>query len=112
MADNQLERFFARIIFTFPHTETQAGREMAHIYNREDLNGFCEIPIEQFDKSQFIKIGDKLTLEGKKCEVKNIMFNLHDHINIMSHGRGVNLKSPTPPTDFNCSVVVIVDWVD
>ena len=108
----QLERFFARILFKYVLQGEREGREIAYIYNREALDVLYPIKKQEWDNSQFIEIGDIIELEGKQCVVKEINFKLYDHINEMGHGYGISLYATTEPTDFNCQVCVLVDRVD
>jgi hypothetical protein len=109
---NESERFYARILFSYADQGEKEGRVISYIYNREALDALYPIKKQTYDNSQFIEVGDIIELEGKKCIVKSINFKLEDHINEMGHGYGVNLYSPTDPTDFNCQIGVFVDWVE
>ena|ERR1044071_207995 len=112
MATSRPERFFARILFKYASKDGHAGREICYIYNREDLDALYLIKKHTFDNSQFIEIGDILVLEDRKCEVKQINFKLYNEINEMGHGFGVNVLSPSDPTDFNCQIGVFVERID
>lgn len=112
MAEQQkLERFFARILFKYASKNDREGREIAYLYNRETFNEL-NIQRHKFDNSQFIEVGDTITLEGHKCRVVEINFKLDEHLNNMSHGYGINVYSPTEPTDFNCQIGVFVERLD
>lgn len=112
MSAPKLEKFAMRILFKYFSQGDTQGREIAYIYNREALNELYAIKRQEFDNSQFIEVGDILILEGKECVVKEINFKLDDHLNEMEHGYGINLLSPTEPTNFNCQLGVFVDWVE
>lgn len=107
MAEQQLERFFARILVRY-----KDGAEICYIYNRESLDEYFNIQRHEYDKSQFIEIGDILTFNGRKYRVVEINFKLEDHLNQMGHGYGINIYGLTDPTDFNCQIAVFVEDAD
>jgi hypothetical protein len=108
MIQPKFERFFARILFKYISQGERDGREIAYIYNRQSLD---ELKIEKqtYDNSQFISIGDTIELEGYKCKVKDINFKLEPKICDMSGGYGINMLSPTYPTDFNCQIGIFIE---
>lgn len=107
MATPQYERFFARILIGF-----KEGGTLCYVYNRESLDEVFNIKREEYDKSQFIEIGNILTFNGHKYKVVEINFKLEDHLNKMDHGYGINVYGLTEPTDFNCQIGVFVDKID
>jgi hypothetical protein len=111
MAQPNLEKFYARILFKYVAQGDRDGREISYIYNRESLDEL-KIEKQEWDNSQFIEIGQIITLEGYKCKVIEINFKLEDHINDMEHGYGINILSPTEPTNFNCQIGVFVERLD
>ncbi|HEX7844712.1 MAG TPA: hypothetical protein VF476_02865 [Chitinophagaceae bacterium] len=108
----QPERFFARILFKYEGKDGHEGRDICYIYNREALDEVIGLPKHQYDKSQFIEIGQELMLEGYRCRVVDINFKLYEQLNDMSGGYGINLLSPTDPTDYNCQVGVFVERIE
>jgi len=108
MSQKNLERFFTRLLFKYIGDDNHEGREIAYIYNRESLNEL-NIKRQKYDNSQFIEVGDLLTLENHKCKVVSINFKLDERLNDMSGGYGINLLSPTDPTDFNCQIGIFVE---
>ena len=111
MPQQQLERFFARILFKYQGQGEREGRTIMFSYNRETLDKL-NIVRDKYDKAQFIEIGNTLMLEGRKCKVVEINFKLEDHLNDMTGGYGINIYSPTDPTDFNCTIGVFVEPLD
>ena len=107
MSDKTLEKLQARIMIQYEGSAGKGGRTIIYIYNRETLDTL-NIKRQTYDNSQFIEVGDKMTLEGYECEVVQINFKLEDHLNKMEHGFGINLLSPTDPTNFNCQIGVFV----
>ena len=105
MAD-QYERFFARIL-----VEHEQGATLCYAYNRESFELF-NIARHEYDKSQFLEIGDILTFNERKYEIIKINFKLEDHLNEMGHGYGINVYGLTDPTDFNCQIGVFVKNAD
>ena len=103
------ESFFTRILFKY-HGEKK--REICYIYNRQDLDDLLNIKRQEWDNSQFISIGDTVILEGHKCKVIEINFKLEEGLNKMESGYGVNMLSPSEPTDYNCQIGVFVERVD
>ncbi|WP_353084389.1 hypothetical protein [Flavobacterium sp.] len=112
MDTKKLEPFLTRILFKYQDTETQAMREIAYIYNREALDHLLNIKKQTYDNSQFIEIGDIITLEEYKCKVMNINFKLEEKTYDKSGGYGINMHSPTDPNDFNCQIGVFVERID
>ena len=107
MTQQKLERLFARILIQHVN-----GATICYLYNREALDAVLNIERHEYDKSQFIEIGNELTIEDKKYRVAGINFKMEDHLNEMGHGFGINVYSPTDPTDFNCQIVVFVENLD
>lgn len=103
----ELERFYVRILIQ--HVK---GGTICYLYNREALDGVLGIEKRKFDRTQFISIGDTLTIEGRKYKVENINFKLEESLDVMDGDYGVNLHSPTDPTDFNCQIGVFVESLD
>lgn len=98
-----MEQLQARI-----HVQHIKGAEITYLYNRESFD-LLKIKRHKFDNSQFIEIGQILEIDGKKYEVKNINFKMEEKMNIMDNKYGINLYSPTDPSDFNCQIGVFVD---
>ncbi|MFZ5976507.1 MAG: hypothetical protein EO766_12455 [Hydrotalea sp. AMD] len=109
MTQPKRERFFARMLFKY-HGDNK--REICYIYNRQDLDDLLNIKRQEWDNSQFISVGDIVTLEGHKCKVVNINFKLEEHLYEMGHGYGINMLSPSDPTDYNCQIGVFVERLD
>lgn len=109
MTQPKPERFFARILFKY-YGDNQ--REICYIYNRQDLDDLLNIERQEWDNSQFISIGDTVTLEGYKCKVVKINFKLFEHYYDMNNPKGINIFSPSDPTDYNCQVGVFVERLD
>ena len=104
-ADDDLEQFSARILFTGDHTNE------LYIYNREVFNGLFNIAPSAVNNCQFVEIGDTLTLDSKRFKVKNINIMLYDKVQDMVWARqyGVNAKSPSEPTNFNLQIGIFVE---
>lgn len=112
MDKNEYERLYARILFNYASKSGEQGREIMYAYNRQVIEGL-NIKRHPYDKkSQFIEIGDILELEGQKCKVVDINFKLEHTLYDMSGSAGLNLYSPTEPTDFNCQIGVFVEQID
>ena len=101
----QPETFTIRLLFSYSGDDE---RSICYIYNREDLDNLLNIEKQQWDNSQFISIGDIVTLEGYRCEVVRMNFKLEEKIQIMNNDYGINLLSPSDPTDFNCQLGIFV----
>ena len=110
MAEQQLEKFIARIVFTYADQGDKPGREISYSYSREGLDSMYEIKKTADNKTQLIQVGDILTIENKKCEVKEIKFALSDEMQNVEHGYGITYRSTSKPTNFNCEIYIIVDW--
>ncbi|CAD5276992.1 MULTISPECIES: hypothetical protein [unclassified Imperialibacter] len=112
MDTKDYEQLYARILFNYESKDGHQGREIMYAYNRQVLEGL-KIKRDPYDKkSQFIEIGDILELEGQKCKVVNINFKLEPTLYDMSGGGGINIYSPTEPTDFNCQIGVFVERIE
>lgn len=111
MESEKLERLFARILFKYSTKVGQDGREIMYAYNRQVIDSL-NIKKQTYDQSQFIEVGDILELEGHKCKVTEINFKLEPTLYDMSGGYGINLYSPTDPTDYNCQIGVFVERLD
>jgi hypothetical protein len=109
MASQNPERFFARILFSYSGDNE---RSICYIYNRQDLDELLNIERIQYDNSQFISLGDIVTLEGYKCKVVNMNFKLEERLHIMDNRYGINTMSPSDPTDFNCQIGVFVERIE
>ena len=100
---SKLERLYARVKFS--HVK---GAELAYFYNRESL-----IPVglkkETYEGADYLEIGNKIQLGETQYVIKEINFKLEPQLFDMSGGYGVNMLSPTDPTDFNVTVNVFVD---
>jgi hypothetical protein len=105
------EKFVTRLKFIY-WLKDKPGREICYLYNREDLNATLNIQKHEYDNSQFIEIGDKLTLEEHACEVVKMNFKLDEQMWDMSGGFGINTLSPSDPTDFNCTINIFVKRLD
>lgn len=108
---NELERFFARISFSYATKNGVSGRHIMTIYNRESLNEL-NIKKDKYDDSQFIEVGNELTLEDQRCKIVKINFKLEKKLYTIQPGLGINLSSPTDPTDYNCQIGVFVESID
>lgn len=107
--DDKLEKFYARVLIAY-----KDGGDICYIYNREVLDGMLNIKRHHDDKSQFISLGDILTIDKKKYKVVDMNFKLFDHIHDMVFARqyGVNAYSPSEPTNFNLQIGVFVELMD
>lgn len=111
MKNKKLEPFLSRIIFKYRIPDAE-GRTIAYLYNRESLNELINIKKHKEDNSQFITIGDIVILEGKKCKVVEINFKLDSETNDMTADYGINLLSPSEPTNYNCQIGIFVERID
>ena len=91
--------FLTRIKFKYTTKDEREGRDIDHIYNRDQFDTLG-IPIDKFDNSQFIEIGQEIDLEGHRCKVVKMNFKLYEQT--YSHGDG----------DFNSQVLVLVERLD
>jgi len=90
------------------YLEHVQGAEIAYFYNRESFD-LLNIERQEYDKSQFIEIGDIFEYEGKRYKVENINFKMDEYFHKMDYRIGTNLYSPTDPSDFNCQIGIFVD---
>lgn len=84
------------------------GATIAYLYNRESFD-LLGIKHHEYDNSQFIEIGHEFEYDGTRYVVKNINFKLEEKTYKMDHGYGINMYSPTDPSDYNCQIGVFVD---
>ena len=98
-----MEQFVARILIQ--HVK---GGTIAYLYNRESF-ALLKVPKHTEDDSQFLEIGQTIEYEGKKYRIKEINFKLEKQMFDMNHGYGINMYSPTDPSDFNCQVGIFVE---
>jgi len=84
------------------------GATIAYFYNRESFD-LLNIEKETYDESQFVEIGSILEFEGTKYKVEKINFKMEKQLFEADNRYGVNLYSPTDPSDFNCQIGVFVD---
>ncbi len=99
MAHTKIEGLSARIKFKYASKDSHEGRDIAYIYNRKQFDTL-EIPVDKFENSQFIEIGQEINLEGHKCKVVNMNFKFYDQVNSLGDG------------DYNCQVLVLVERLD
>lgn len=111
MDSRQLERLFARILFKYNTKGGREGREIMYAYNRQVIDSL-NIKRHTYDNSQFIEVGNIIELEGHKCKVIEINFKLEPKLYEMIPGVGINIYSPTDPTDYNCQIGVFVERLD
>ena len=109
MTDDQLEKLYARILIS--HKD---GGEIVYIYNRPVLDGVLNLQRHTYDNSQFISIGDILTIDEVKYKVVNVNVKMYDRIHDMVSARqyGINVYSPTEPTNYNLQIGVFVEKLD
>lgn len=100
-----MEKLISRILIK--HVE---GATIAYLYNREafDLLG---IEVDEYDNSKFLEMGKEFEYEGTRFKIENINFKLTEGMNNMTHGDGINLYSPSDPSDFNGQIGVFVSTV-
>ncbi|MBK8347887.1 MAG: hypothetical protein IPL08_09740 [Saprospiraceae bacterium] len=84
------------------------GATIAYFYNRESFD-LLNIERNNFDKSQLIEIGNTIEFEGEKYVVKNINFKMEQELYVLDNSVGINMHSPTDPSDYNCQIGVFVD---
>lgn len=101
-----METLQARILIQ--HVE---GATIAYFYNRESFD-LLNIERQTYDKSQFIEIGQIIEIEGIKYKVDHINFKMEETLHEMNHGYGINLYSPSDPSDFNCQIGIFVKNID
>ena len=111
MEAKQFEKLQARILLKYVSEGDRDGREIAYLYNRESFDTL-NIEKQDFDDSQFISIGDIIELEGYKCKVVEINFKLESQLYKMNPNVGINLLSPTDPSDYNCQIGVFVERIE
>ena len=98
-----MEKFQVRILIK--HVK---GADIAYLYNRESFE-LLKIEKQEWDNSQFIEIGQTIEYDNAKYEVKDISFKLEKQLYKMDESYGVNIYSPTDPSDFNCQIGIFVD---
>ena len=106
-----LERLFNRVMFQYITKDGREGRVIMFAYNRQVLDTL-NIKKSNWDSSQFIEVGDTLILEERNCKVVSINFKLEPKLYEMSNLSGINIYSPTEPTDYNCQIGVFVERLD
>lgn len=84
------------------------GAEIAYFYNRESFN-LLNIIKQEYDQSQFVEIGDIIKINGEDYIVKNLNFKMENQLFNLNPEYGVNMYSPTDPTQYNCQVGIFVD---
>ena len=97
-----MEQLQARILIK--HVE--GGKIIVCLYDRE---AFSLLNVEFKEDFQFIEIGDIIIYDDVKYIVKRINFRMSKELHDMGHGYGINLYSPTEPSDFNCQIGIFVD---
>jgi len=53
-----------------------------------------------------------LKIEGKRYRVESINFKMEEKLYEMNNQYGINIYSPTDPSDFNCQIGVFVNQLD
>jgi hypothetical protein len=84
------------------------GATIAYLYNRESFD-LLNIPPHTYDSSQFIELGSTIEYNGEKYIVKSINFKMEKDLNEMDNNYGINMYSPSDPSNFNCQIGVFVD---
>ena len=107
---DKFEKLIARILFVYVDEGETRGREIMYAYNRQSIEPL-KLKRDKYFNSQFIDVGDILTLEGFKCKVVRINYMLDSALHEMSPGDGVNSLSPTEPTDYNCQINIFVERI-
>lgn len=77
------------------------------IFNREDFNNELNIPIHPDSKSQYIEVGDTLTVDEEKYKVVRINFMLFREMNEKYKVQNTKLT----PNDCSCQIGVFVEKV-
>lgn len=83
------------------------GATIAHLYNRESFE-LLNIKKEEYDGSQFIEIGQVIEYDGNKYQVESINFKFLKEPTDMENGYGINLNSPTVPSNYNTQICFFV----
>ena len=86
------------------------GATIAYLYNRESFD-LLKIEKQKDDNSQFVEVGQIIEFEDRKYKVDHFNFKMEEKLWNMSHGKGINMYSPTEPTDFNCQMAIFVESV-
>ena len=84
------------------------GATIAYLYNRESFD-LLKIKKDTYDQSQFIKINQTIEYNGKKYKVCEINIKMENSLIEVEHGYGINLDSPTKPSNYNCQIGIFVD---
>lgn len=87
------------------------GGEIAYLYNREAFN-LLNIEVHKPSKAQFIEIGQVVEYGDRKFKVKSLNLKFEPEMYNMDPNIGINVFSPTDPSDFNCQVAVFVEELD
>lgn len=87
------------------------GATIAYLYNRESFD-LLNVEKNEDGDYQFVEIGQIIEYDGAKYKVENINFRMDKEMHDMNHGYGINMYSPTDPTDFNSQIGIFVDNVE
>jgi hypothetical protein len=83
---------------------------IAYLYNRESFN-LLKIEKATWDNSQFIEVGQIIEFEGNRYKVLELNLKLEEKLYKINPNVGVNLYSPTDPSDYNCQIGVFVEVI-
>lgn len=84
------------------------GATIAYFYNRESFD-LLNIERHTYDNSQFIEIGKIIVFDDRKYKVKDINFKMENKLYEMDNTYGINLYSPTDPSNYNCQIGIFVE---
>jgi hypothetical protein len=98
-----METLHARILI-----QHKQGATIAYLYNRESFE-LLKIKKQTYDNSKFVEIGQLIELYGKEYKVEAINFKMEEKLYDMEHGYGINMHSPTDPSNYNCQIGIFVD---
>lgn len=87
------------------------GATIAYLYNREAFD-LLKIEKDAFANDQFVEIGQILEFEGSKYIVDHFNFKMEEELHDMDHGYGINMYSPTKPSNFNCQIGIFVNNIE
>lgn len=97
-----MEKLVLRILIR--HIE---GAEIAYLYNRESFD-LLNIDRQRYDGSQFIEAGQELQYRDSRYIIDSVNFKMYSELQEMDPRYGINIYSPSEPTDFNCQLGVFV----
>ena len=101
-----MEPLLSRILI-----QKKDGAIIAYLYNRESFD-LLKIEKQEYDNSQFIEAGKIIEYEGNRYKVVELNLKLEEKLYKINPNIGVNIYSPTDPSDYNCQIGVFVENIE